>query len=94
MIGALIYFGIGIILSIILAVLYVLTTEKKYKSGIIEVLEINDSMDLGLCMFITLFLWPLGLMIEAFIGLICLTVSLWTNISDGLVLLIKEVIKK
>ena len=94
MIEALIYFGIGIILSIILVVLYVLTTEKKYESEVIEVLEIDDTMDLGLCIFIILCLWPLGLMIAAVIGLFYLTILLWTNISEGLVWLIKKIIKK
>ena len=94
MIEVLIYFGIGVILSIILAVLYVLTTEKKHKSQLIEALGIKDTMDLGLCIFITFCLWPLELMIAAFIGLFCLTLFLWTNISEGLVWLIKKIIKK
>lgn len=94
MIGAIIYFGIGIILSIILAVLYVLTTEKKHKNQLIKILDINDTTDLGLCIFLTLCLWPFELMIAAFIGLFCLTIFLWTNISEGLVWLIKKIIKK
>ena len=94
MIEALIYFGIGIVLSIILVVLYVLTTEKKYESEIIEALEINDTMDLGLCIFITLCIWPFGLMIAAVLGLFYLTILLWTNIGEGLVWLIKKIIKK
>lgn len=94
MIKALIYFGIGIILSIILAVLYVLTIEKKYESVIIEALEIEDTIDLGLCIFITLCLWPLELIIATLIGLFYLTILLWTNISEGLVWLIKKIIKK
>ncbi len=93
MIGVLIYFGIGIILSIILAVLYVLSTEKKHKSGIIETLKIKDTIDLGLYTFITFCLWPLALMIAAFIGLLYLTIFIWTNISEGLVWLIKKIIK-
>lgn len=94
MIEALIYFGIGIILSIILAVLYVLTTNKKYKSQLIEVLDIEDTMDLGLYIFVTFFMWPFELMIVAFYGLLYLTFFLWTNISGGLIWLIKKIIKK
>jgi hypothetical protein len=94
MIEALIYFGIGIILSVILAVLYVLTTQKKYKSQLIEALDIEDTMDLGLYIFVTFCMWPFELMIAALIGLFCLTIFLWTNISEGLVWLIKKIIKK
>jgi TctA family transporter len=93
MIEMFIYFGIGIILSIILAVLYVLTTERKYESGIIEILGIEDTGDLGLCIFLTLCLWPLELMIPILTGLFYLTWFLWTNISEGLVWLIKKIIK-
>ncbi len=94
MIEVLIYFGIGIILSIILVVLYVLTTQKKYKSQLIGALDIEDTMDLGLYIFVTFCFWPFELMIAAFLGLFCLTIFLWTNISEGLVWLIKKIIKK
>lgn len=94
MIAALIYFGIGIIFSIILAVLYVLSTEKNYDSRLVEVLEIDDTMDLGLYIFATICLWPIELMIAAFIGLFYLTIFLWINISEGLVWLIRRIIKK
>lgn len=94
MIGALIYFGIGIIHSITLVVLYVLTTEKKYDSEIIELLDIDNTTELGLYIFITFCLWPLGLIIPAVTGLFYLTYFLWTNISEGLVWLIKRIIKK
>ena len=94
MIGALIYLGIGVILSIILTVLYVLTTEKKYESEIIEALHIKDTMDLAPWMLITFCLWPLEVMIVAVLGLLGLTIFIWTNISKGLVWLIKKIIKK
>ena len=94
MIEALIYFGIGIVLSIILVVLYVLTTEKKYESGIIEVLDIEDTGDLGLYIFVTFCLWPFELMIPIFTVLFYLTSFFWTKASEDLVWLIKRVIKK
>jgi len=86
------YFIIGLILCVIFLVLYIIDRRKDC-IGIIDTLDIDDETSLGMFLFVTLILWPLELIILAFIGMLYLLYLLCTGIGILLFWIISKIIK-
>lgn len=86
------YFIIGLILCVIFLVLYIID-RKKDCIGIIDILDIDNETSLGMFLFVTLILWPLELIILAFIGMLYLLYLLCTGIGSLLFWIISKIIK-
>jgi hypothetical protein len=86
------YFIIGLILCVIFLVLYIIDI-KKGCIGIIDSLDVGDKTSLGMFLFVTLILWPLGLIILSFIGIFYLLYLLCTGIGGLLFWIISKMIK-
>jgi hypothetical protein len=87
------YFVIGFILCVVFLVLYIID-RKKDCIGIIDALDIDDETSLGLFLFVTLILWPLELIILAFIGMLYLLYLLCTGIGSLLFWIISKIVKE
>ena len=86
------YFIIGLILCIVFLVLYII--DKKKNRGIIgTVLSIDNETGLGILLIVTITLWPVELMILAFIGMLYLLYLLCTGIGILLFWIISKIIK-
>jgi hypothetical protein len=86
------YFIIGLILCIVFLVLYII--DKKKNRGIIgTALSIDNETGLGILLIVTITLWPVELMILAFIGMLYLLYLLCTGIGILLFWIISKIIK-